>query len=314
MQEISTDALNWVTVGRGQAKPSCGDIRSVFGDCSRTWGHDVERIKLGCNTWDCPACCYRRAWREARDVVHRLHGCQAAGRKHGVDLGEIRHLVMSSGDPREPATLEPYQELTSYRKIRAQAIDYAQIIGMIGGTAIIHAVRGPPAHIRAFQAHQKELPFSPHFHLVGFMPEGFQVASPAFYEATGWIYKNMPIYSKGGEFELTKYELGHAARFASLSGHISQAYTWWGCSSYNQVEVKTRTEKTVKACRVCRSDKHKYTEDYAMDLGELVKVKKRRVFTLSAAQLARLLTRYKVPPEAWEKFRPSDQDQEQGVI
>lgn len=313
MQEICTESIEWITNGRGQALPSCGDVRSVFADCSRTWGHDIERIKLGCNTWACPTCCFRRAWREARDIVKRLHGCQAAARKHDVDLGEIRHLVLSSGDPRDPDTLEPYLQLPTYRKIRAQAIHYSQAIGMIGGTAIIHAVRGPPAHIRAYQAHQKELPFSPHFHLVGFMPEGFQVASPAFYDATGWIYKNMPIYSKGGEFELTKYELGHAARFVTSSGHMSQLYSWWGCSSYNQVTVKLREERTIKECRVCKADKHKYTEDYALDLGEMVKVKESRLFSLAPAQLARLLARYKVAPEAWDKFKPGH-DLDQGVF
>lgn len=286
MQEICTDSLNWKTAGMGNSELYCGDCRTVFEDCYRVHGHDRTDIRLGCNSMDCPVCHYRIAVREAYKAVSRLRGLWTECRKYGLDLGRPVHMMTSP----PPELYHYFSTASMYSKINQMNLHHLKDIGVIGGCTVTHRVRGKPYLIRQYKAREIDLKDAWHFHTVGFMPDGHKVRSDAFYDATGWVYKAIPIIKKGGARNVIAYEVNHAANYGTSSGS-SHLLRWWGASSYNAMKLIERRSKEIKACKVCECDKHRYFEDYDNDQGEAYKVTVARQVTLTPAQLAKVASR-----------------------
>lgn len=249
-------------------------------------GHDLAHVKLGCNRIECPECHYRIAVREAYKAVARLRGLWHECRIYGLDLGRPAHVVTSP----PPDEYHNFKNLNLYSKINKRNQQYLKEIGIIGGCTTIHRVRGKPHAIKAYKAGKIELKDAWHWHTVGFMPEGHKIDSPAFYDATGWIYKNIPIITKGGARNVIAYELNHAAAYQVTTGH-SHLLRWWGATSYNNMRLIETKTKEIKECKACKADKHRYWETYDDDQGEAFQVKVDRQIQLTPSQLARVASR-----------------------
>lgn len=293
MQEIGTgDILKWDTVGRiGPTSLSCGDVRTVFEDCSTVQGHDRTAIKLGCNSYGCTVCHYRRVAREAKKAYSRLSGLGVECYRRGLDLGDLRHVVLSP----PPEQRELFLTRSGYQKLNKKALRYYQDVGVIGGALCWHMVRGSPREIKAYKQHQLNLELSPHTHTVGYMPEGHKINSDAFYEATGWIYKNIPIVTSGGALNVLAYELSHAAIYPTATGS-SHVLRWWGATSYNRISVQVETTRIPKTCQECSAEKHRYHEDYDQDLGVAHDIKEKRSYDLNTKQFGAIVQKFTTPP------------------
>ncbi|HEY9758863.1 MAG TPA: hypothetical protein V6C97_27085, partial [Oculatellaceae cyanobacterium] len=163
-------------------------------------------------------------------------------------------------------------------------------IGIIGGCTTLHRVRGKPYIIKQYKERKISLPDAWHWHTVGFMPDGHKIDSKAFYEASGWVYKNIPIVSKGGARNIIAYELNHAAGYPTSTGH-SHLLRWWGSTSYNAMKLVQKRTSTVKQCTNCSADKHRYWETHDQDQGEARAVKVEREILLTSDQLARVASK-----------------------
>lgn len=272
------------TVGCGQPSAMCGDVRTIFEDCSRVELHDRTPVTLGCNTWDCVLCHYKKAARESYKAAARLNGLWTEAYKYGVDLHWPVHIITSP----PPDEYHRFKTPDSYAKINAQNVKLLKNIGVIGGCTATHRIRGSAKSIRDHKAHKITLADSWHYHTVGYMPEGHKIDSDAFYEATGWIYKTIPLRARAGARNVIAYEVSHAASYrpgGSGSGHLLR---WWGVTSYNQLRILETETKTVKLCKVCTADKHRYFEDYQNDRGEAYDIKTERSVQLTPGQLAKV--------------------------
>lgn len=294
----------------GKSLYYCGDVRTKWEDCSAVEGDDLVPIKLGCTRMECPICHYRIAVREAYKAYDRLDGFRKQCSYHGLDVGEPVHMIISP--PPEIYSHFGYRE--GYSKINDQAIRLLQDVGVIGGSFVWHQVRGKPWQIKKYKAGELQLKVSWHGHAVGYMPSSWLIKSNDFYESTGWIYKNIPIVTKGGARNVIAYELNHAAVYTTDTvrtrlirrrhsavdellpekARTSHALRWFGALSYNQLKcVETRT-KSVKLCRRCDADKHRYFETRADDQGEAYQFKRTRQYTLSDSQFESVLRRLAV--------------------
>lgn len=274
------------TVGMGEQEPQCGDIRTVFEDCSHVQGHDRTPVKLGCNEWYCPICHYKKAVRESYKANARLAGLWLEAYKYGVDLGRPVHFITSP----PKSEYHCFHDKKDYRKIVTRNTKYLQAIGLIGGICVTHAIRGTAKQVKAYKAHQIDLNESWHFHTVGFMPDGHKIDSSEFYASTGWVYKNLPIITKGGARNVIAYELNHAA--TTDAHHILR---WTGITGYAMMRVIEKEKREIKLCQECSADKHRYLEDYHNDRGAAYSVKVERAVKLTSAQLARVAAKVNQP-------------------
>lgn len=269
----------------------CGDCRTVFEDCCRVQGHDLTRIKLGCNDLNCPVCHYRMAVREAYKANSRLMGFWNECYKYGFDLGNPCHVITSP-----PASeYHCFDTAEDYSKINQRNLHYLKDIGLIAGCTVPHMIRGNSHMIRRYKAHEIDLSPSWHWHTVGFMPYGHKIKSDAFYAATGWVYKVIPIVKEGGQKNVLAYELNHAARYgtAKSSSHLLR---WWGATSYNAMRlIESRTRKILE-CKACGSEKHRYYESYQEDQGEAYRVLVDRKVQLTLEQLERIRVKLGLDP------------------
>lgn len=272
------------TVGMGEPEPYCGDMYTLFEDCSHVENHDRENLRLGCNSWECQLCHYKKATREAYKAAARINGLWVEAYKYGIDLYMPVHVITSP----PPAEYHRFAAKDDYAKINAHNVKYLKSIGVIGGCTATHRIRGTAKQVRAYQAHQIALKDSWHFHTVGYMPDGHKIDSGAFYEATGWVYKTIPIKSRKGVRNVVAYELSHAASYrpgGSGSGHLLR---WWGVTSYNQMRVLEKELRELKLCKVCKADKHRYSENYQNDQGEAFSITTQREVSLTSGQLAKV--------------------------
>lgn len=235
---------------------------------------------------DCPVCHYRIAVREAYKAVSRLRGLWEECRKYGLDLGRPVHMMTSP----PPELYHYFATAPMYAKINQMNLNHLKEIGVIGGCTVTHKVRGKPYVIRQYKARAVELPDAWHFHTVGFIPDGHKVRSDAFYAATGWIYKNIPIVTKGGARNVIAYELNHAANYGTATGS-SHLLRWWGATSYNAMRLIETKRREIKPCKVCEADKHRYYEDYENDQGEAYRTTVTRQVRLTPEQLAKVEAR-----------------------
>lgn len=249
----------------------------------------------------------RRVYREAAKAYRRLLGLKDDCYRKGLDLGELRHVMVSP----PPEQRELFLTKDGYGKLNKKALRYFQDIGVIGGAGCWHLVRGKPSVIRAYKRHELELPLSPHMHTVGYMPEGHQVNADNFHEATGWIYKNIPIVTQGGAANVLHYELSHAAHYPTSTG-MSHALRWWGASSYSKIKVQLELEREQKLCHDCKADLHKYQESYDCDLGPAVRIREIRKFTLTPTQFEGVVKRLSSPQPL--KPRPEQITAYEGVM
>jgi len=282
VQDICTE-FKIATVGCEDPTPICGDVKTAFEDCCHTEGHDRTPIKLGCNTWGCNICHYKKAVREAYKANARLNGVWEECYKYGIDLYRPVHLLTSP----PPEEYHRFYDRKAYATVNTQNVKYLKEIGLIGGCTATHQVRGNTDAIRQYKAGTTALKDSWHFHSVGFMPDGHKIDSKAFYDATGWIYKNIPIITKGGARNVIAYELNHAASYKTETG-ASHLLRWWGALSYNAVRVVEKQHKEIKLCHVCKADKHRYYDDYQTDQGEAYEITLERRVTLTPAQFSKV--------------------------
>lgn len=292
MQGICTESLNWTTSGMGERSLYCGDQLSAFEDCSSVQGHDVKHIRLGCRKLTCPDCHYNAAARESHKVKARLQGFYDEAYKAGYDLGLPIHIITSPPE-------DEYHNFTAinlFSKINKRNLDHLKNIGIIGGCTVLHQVRGKPKIIRLYKERKIALPASWHWHTVGFMPEGHLINSDAFYDATGWVYKNKGARPFEGMRKTISYELNHAATYQGKS-HGSMALRWWGATSYNAMTLIQKRTTAVKLCNTCTAEKHRYWESYDQDQGEARRVTITRDVSLSPVQLARLAGKIRQVPK-----------------
>jgi hypothetical protein len=211
----------------------------------------AEPIVNYCYNPLCPVCGDAWAAREAKRAAERLSAARGLYMAVGVDLGEIRHIVLS---PPQGWAVELMKSKAGFEQLRREAYKVLRANGFYGGAVVFHPYR-TKGGIR----------LGPHFHILGY---GYLKKADIFHEETGWIYKNK------GERESVEgtisYLLSHAGLGFYAEDQHFHSLTWFGYLSYNKLckDVVERSEE-IPVCEICGAQKHLYKYVYSEPGGSL---------------------------------------------
>jgi len=241
-------------------------------DCHHTDVHHYH-----CCKWECPICYPWTASKRARESANRLCGVYEAWKNHGVDLGYINQIVISVPE----SEYADFDEKKYAKRMRKEA----KKIGLSGGLAVFHPYRvldeieevlrivmqekgieggnwvGIHQNILRFGYLNGRLidtwldyvEFAPHWHIIGFFK--LKEKSDAFYERTGWTYKNVSM-EKYHE-PLNKDGVRGTLRYLCTHHRIEkgkQSVTYFGKAAPNQVLHETIVERKVAKCPQCSAE------------------------------------------------------------
>lgn len=285
----------------GEKKLFCGDNKTYRVSCpSGLPGHHNRIIVQGCKTLQCPVCWPEAINHEAGAASERLRGIKTTYRKQlGLDLGWPYHFSFSP---------PPEQYRKGPEKLKEQALKHAKSIGIIGGCIVQHDIRTEGRNnkekqeiIEQYRRKELELPYSLHFHIVGFAPNfdarlqaDEWIRSDSFHRRTSWTYRNHGAQNprrrnmddkRRNLYKTIRYELSHA--------HIEErrhALTWWGMCAYNNVVVEKIIERKDDICEICGRQNHLYLDD--QDQGEHQIKRIHKHYKISSTVKIRIMSRY----------------------
>lgn len=212
---------------------------------------------------------------------------------HGVDLGPLKHLMVSP----PPRLYHLYDYPTGYQQISKITVQHYKELGMIAGCLALHQVRGPPWKITQYKKHEVELPNSWHYHAIGFIPDGLRMSYAEFNEKTGsggdgWIVKDIPIINQeDGAREALKYEMNHAAFYQGKT-NSSQIIKYFGACSYTSAKCDLTIIKTEKTCKECGDTKNVIRD--GMFVCEAYKKEEIRKYDIDEQKLKKAVAIYKL--------------------
>lgn len=277
---VSKD-LPYYFPGLGPVKSDlCGTVKHLhkcpLGDCVK-----VHYYK--CLNYSCPDCYGSAAHQAAERIEDRVLGIGSVLRLNNIKTRYPNHVIISP----PVGAFKPSDNLSTWRgKIYKIASD----IGMIGGAVVFHPCRINKDILEQLRPlnkkgdsggfwrliHENALGFdswrdyvywSPHFHIIGFMPE-IKIKSDDLFEATGYVYKVVKYKtgkSKAG-VELYKPQIPSVAAVAHylLTHHAnikgSTGYTYFGLLSYNKAQIIDKEEQIESIrCPKCGSILEKWT-------------------------------------------------------
>lgn len=237
----------------------CGVVKSIIA-CTSNSSHFKRPVRYNCGDLDCPTCYIDLVKHDARDATQALLDARTELRRHGLDPGHPFHVWYSPPPALRALPLD---------KLRRQAMDYAQQHGIIGGYIVDHAYRGSPKVLQAYREGRRDLEYSPHFHVVGFIPSGRPLEnSDVFNRRTGWTYGNKGNVNRKGKprnvYETIKYELGHAAR---EPWHRHRLLKRFGVMHSSKLKAVTDKQREDLRCPRCGAEVGRYDPDTGEYLG-----------------------------------------------
>lgn len=279
--------------GMSEKSPDCGNVRSIIACSKGGTAHFKRVLRYNCNSLDCPECYIDLTAHDARKIRDRFELVRVELRKAGLDPGHPFHVFLSP---------PPSMRHLPIDKLRPIALKYAQDIGIIGGCIVAHPYRGSPQVITAFREGRLDLEYSPHFHIIGFLPTGRPTEkSNDFHSRTGWIYGNKGNKNRKGAprniYHTAHYELGHASR---EPWHKHQLYSWFGVLHSSKIKTVVEIMRETGTCPVCHADLDRL-DDHGELQGPYVRRVEVRRHSLRPGTLSWLQTRH---PRIVELFHP----------
>jgi hypothetical protein len=245
---------NFQPVGRGvKSSDWCGRSRGLM-VCSNVDAHEglqldgvdstgkvVVRLQhFWCKKSSCPVC-FIRGWsvRGAGFITSRLNEAVKCG------FGDVEHVVVS-------VAKSDYD--LRYEVMRGKAVKVLNVCSVGGGALIFHGFRE--------DRHRKVLAWSPHFHCLGFIADGYarcrHCKGGDCYSCSGFEGRCYRVYRENGYivraleerktvFGTAWYQLHHATiRIGIKRFHV---VTWFGVCGYrNFKSVKRLTEVSCPVC------------------------------------------------------------------
>lgn len=271
----------------GEKSPQCGQVRHQIVCSHGGAAHFSKLLKYNCDDLDCPTCYQDITSRDSGKIRDRFDKVRVELRKSGLDPGHPYHFWLSPPPSLHHLTLEG---------LRPIALKYAQQLGIVGGCIVGHPFRGSPQQLTAHREGRLDLAYSPHFHIIGFLPAGFPaLKSNDFHARTGWTYGNKGNRNRKGQprniYHTAHYELGHAARESWKSRH--QLYSWFGILHSSKIHTAVEILRETVPCPVCGHDLD-LLDDHGDLVGTYTKRDEVRTYTLRPGALSWLLDRF--PP------------------
>ena len=258
-------------VGHGkQTNSNCGRFVSFKG-CIHTELHDkttldgenyegivyVKKVHASCDKPTCPIC-YKSGWavREADRIAQRIKG---ASKRFGV----AEHIIASV--PKSDYGLD-------FEKLRLKVVKILNARGIVGGVLIFHGFR-----YRSYDVFNNDIRnmrgwyWSPHFHCIGFILEGYaqcrrcpKFENKSIYTCagcSGFEARTRRLFEKDGYIVKVKgerktimgtawYQLNHSSVKVGVARfHVA---TWFGNCSYRKLKVFI--EKRKELCPICQHE------------------------------------------------------------
>lgn len=269
----------------GQDDTLCGVVKSVIA-CTADPSHFKRTVKYSCDNPDCPTCYQDYLKHDALGVKESLELARVELRKAGLDPGHPYHFWLSP---------PPSQRNQPLNTLRRQALHHAMQLGIIGGYIFDHPYRGTPQQLERYRDGELDLDYSPHFHIIGFLPRGFPAEkSNAFNKRTGWTYGNKLNVNKRGKprniYETAKYELGHAARETWHKHRLLKRFGIMHASKIKAIVDKAREEMS---CPRCGAEVARYDPDSHEYLGP-ARIRPQTHLELRPGSISWLVERWKL--------------------
>ena len=246
----------------------CGSVRHLHRcpECLEVRLHYYQ-----CHNYSCPTCYGSAAHQAAERIEDRVSGIGCVLRLNGVKTRYPNHIIISP----PVNTFQPGDDIRVWRK---RVYDVARSIGVIGAAVVFHPYRiydEIKEQLRSFnggddsgglwslihknvlglESWREYVEWSPHFHLIGFMPN-IKIKSDVLESETGFVYKVVKyqnsndsgrMYSVPNIKAVVNYLLTH---HAYIDGSVG--YTYFGVLSYNKAAVvaKERHIESIR-CPVC---------------------------------------------------------------
>ena len=251
----------------------CGTVRHI---CACPEDDFVTLHFYRCHNYTCPKCYHSAANQAAERVEDRVLGLGSVFRLNGIKTGYPKHIIISP----------PYGEFHEGDDIsfwRKKIYKIALSFGVMGGSVVFHPYRikneikdelslfvgnGDSGgyweliheNVLGLESWRDYVIWSPHFHVVGFMPK-IQIKSNKLYEESGFVYKVVKYDNKfkipNGKIKvIVNYLLTHHAYDENKTG-----YTYFGILSYNKSSIIAK-EKEIESikCPLCQSNMQKWMD------------------------------------------------------
>jgi hypothetical protein len=260
-------------VGGGEITNSyCGNFSGYY-VCDRVALHELIGKKLGvdyknkvfvrkvhfnCGKPSCPACYrYGSVMRETHRAVARLEATSKLLKVSSPASSEIEHIVVSIS-PKDYG-------ITDEKVLRAKAVKALKELGIIGCVLIFHGSRHRRyKQIRGNVFRQIGTDWSPHFHTVGFIENGYGcrsckrksncLAGCGGFDDRRWqYYLKTGIYVKVlGKRKTIRGTLSYQLNHASITKGAKRSHvvTWMGICSYRKLKMKVAKKKPI--CPICQ--------------------------------------------------------------
>ena len=257
--------ISWALPGFGEAYDSCGKTK-VLDLCSWDTKHVPRKVLFNCLTPSCPVC--YEGWTNdlAMSATLKLLCVEAS-----AGISGLRHHLLS---PPQDRAIDMMHTLRGMRKLWKWHHEAAKALGLIGGASIFHPWRwkhddgSDCERISECKQHHVQIE-APHFHALAW---GTTKPSNEFFEATGWVHKNLGL--RKTVWGTLKYQLTHCGLAMGSDGSVKvQTVHYFGVAANCKLEkTLVKDEKVFKSCSVCGADRHKFkeTDDGLQDLGPIM--------------------------------------------
>lgn len=256
----------------GVTNTSCGTVKHLHKCPVDDY---IQLHYYSCHNYSCPDCFGSAAHQAAERIEDRVLGIGSVLRLNNIKTRYPNHVIISP----PVGAFNPSDDLSSWR---SKIYKIASDIGMIGGAVVFHPYRIHKDILEQLKPlnkkgdsggfwrliHKNALGFdswrdyvywSPHFHIIGFMPE-IKIKSDDLFDATGYVYK-VVTYKTGklkAGVELYKPQIPNVKAVANylLTHHAnikgSTGYTYFGWLSYNKAQIIDK-EKQIESilCPKC---------------------------------------------------------------
>ncbi|MDT8402812.1 MAG: hypothetical protein RQ743_14080 [Bacteroidales bacterium] len=256
---------------------SCGEVRHAHVCPS---GDTVTLHTYQCHNYQCPICYPSAAHKSAVKIEDRVQGVGSVLRLNGIKTRYPNHIIISP----PVGAFEPSDSVGTWRK---KVYKVASDIGIIGGVVVFHPYRIKPdiikelnplnkkgdsggfwrlihSNVLNFSSWRDYVQWSPHFHILGFLPDVKIKSSDLHLTHPGWFYKTVQYNLNTNNSN--KYAIPSVAAAATYllthHGYVDgrNGYNYFGILSPQKASVVC-FEKVIETilCAKCGQVMHKYT-------------------------------------------------------
>ena len=256
------DYFNWIPAGSGNFERTKTDGRyrsncNTYRDTITCETHRIKSLKLvfnHCNKLDCETYFIHASSKRARIINEKILEFKKEAKKHGINTGNILHIVFSPKKSLALKRMEGYNEFLEFRRDRIFTM--LRESGIFAGVIFTQlwsykcATCGREENNCSCQEKELERKLNPHFHVLGF---GYLKGIDKFREQHDeWVYVNLG--RRKDTYHTIFYILTNVALWRKADGKLKPAYQSFGyLKSSEFVKAEEKIKFVNDRCPTCKN-------------------------------------------------------------